>query len=241
MANAARKWLPLALIAGAMATGAWLVRDLPPTVTIDLRGLLPFALEPTGDSAPRWVAVLGLPAIATSIWALLNAGRRPAAMRLTRLFFRDTPEALTDPAVVDRFRGTYDTIVLCVVVLILGVHAGMIAAALGHDTLGPRIITVVMGISLAAAGNVMPRLRPNLVAGVRTRATLTDPALWRATHRVLGFGFVIAGIVTAIVGLAAPAYGLPTAVVTLIAACILATVGGLRARRATASPTNVWS
>ena len=80
----------------------------------------------------------------------------------------------------------------------------------------------------------MPRLRPNLVAGVRTRRTLLDPMLWRATHRVLGFAFVIAGTITAVVGLAAPAYGLATAVVTLVFACTIAMIGGLRARRTAA-------
>jgi uncharacterized membrane protein len=131
---------------------------------------------------------------------------------------------------VERFRSSYDTIGLWVVVLVLGVHAGMIAAALGHQTLAPRIITVILGVSLAAAGNVMPRLRPNLVAGVRTRATLADPQLWRATHRVLGAGFVMAGLITVVVGLVAPAYGLATAVVGLVTACIVASISGTRAR-----------
>lgn len=237
MGNVARKWLPLALIAAAIAVTAFLVRNLPSTVTIDLRGLLPFSLEPKADTAPRWVAVLGLPVIAAVVWGLLNVGRRPVGLRIAHLFFPDAPAALTDPASVERFRATYDVIVLWVVVLVLGVHAGMVAAALGNEALAPRIIIVVMGVSLAAAGNVMPRLRPNLVAGVRTRRTLADPTLWRATHRVLGFAFVIAGTITAIVGLLAPAYGLATAVVTLVSACTIAMIGGMRARRTAAVDT----
>jgi hypothetical protein len=234
MANDARKWLPLALIAAAIAVTAFVVRDLPPTVTIDLRGLLPFPLEPKADTAPRWVAILGLPAIAALVWALFTVGRRHTGLRIARMFFPDAPAALADPATVDRFRATYDVMALWIVVLILGVHAGMVAAALGHEALAPRIIVVVMGISLAAAGNVMPRLRPNLLAGVRTQRTLTDPMLWRATHRVLGLAFVIAGTLTAIVGLVAPAYGLATAVVTLLLACTVAMISGLRSRRTAA-------
>jgi uncharacterized membrane protein len=150
-------------------------------------------------------------------------------MRFTRVFFPGAPESLTDPVVVDRFRATYDTIALWVIVLMLGVHAGMIASVLGYTAHAPRIISVMMGVSLIAAGNVMPRLRPNLVAGVRTRRTLTDPQLWRATHRALGVAFILAGTITVAVGLLAPAYGLATAIVTLVAACIAATVGGMRA------------
>jgi hypothetical protein len=230
MGNDVRKWLPLGLIAATTAATAYLVQDLPPTVTIDLRGLLPFPLEPKGDTAPRWVAILLMPAIAALIWGLFQLGRGRAGLRLTRAIFRDVPDALTDPVTIDRIKATYDTIVLSVVVLILGVHAGMIAAALGHEALAPRLVAIVMGISLAAAGNVMPRLRPNLVAGVRTRQTLTDPQLWRATHRILGVAFVAAGFATVVVGLIAPAYGLITAVVALLAACIVAAIGGSRGR-----------
>ena len=233
MGNVARKWLPLPLIAAVIAATAVVVRDLPVTVPIDLRGLLPFPTEPRPDSAPKWVAVLAMPALATLIWALFQLLGGPAGMRMARFIYRDMPEALAEAATIERFRATYDTIAFWVVVLVLGVHAGMIASALGHEMLAPRMIAVVMGISLAAAGNVMPRLRPNLVAGVRTPATLRDPQLWRATHRVLGAGFVVAGLATAVVGLLAPAYGLMTAVVGLVAACIIGVAAGRRAHSLT--------
>lgn len=233
MANDARKWFPLVLIVVTMAATGMAVRDLPPTVTIDLRGLLPFEVEPRGDTAPRWVAVVMMPVVAAVVWLLLELGRSRAGLRLARHLFSDAPEALGEPATMDRFRSTYDTIVLSVVLLVLGVHAGMVAAMLGYETVAPRIINVVMGISLVAAGNVMPRLRPNLMAGVRTRRTLTDPHLWRATHRLLGLAFVIAGTITVLIGLMAPEFGLVIAIVGLVIACLVAAIGGARARRAT--------
>jgi hypothetical protein len=231
MANDARKWLPLVLVTAAIAITSIAVRDLPPTVTLDLRGLLPFELEPTADTAPRWVAVAMMPLIAALIWVLLEIGRSRVGLNLARRLFSDSPASMSDPATIDRFSRTYDTISLSVVVLILGVHAGMVAAMLGHATLAPRIINVVMGISLVVAGNVMPRVRPNLVAGVRTRGTLTDPEMWRATHRLLGLAFVMAGAITVLVGLVAPEFGLTTAIITLLIACIVAAIGGARARR----------
>jgi hypothetical protein len=231
MANDARKWLPLVLVTAAIAITSIAVRDLPPTVTLDLRGLLPFELEPTADTAPRWVAVAMMPLIAALIWVLLEIGRSRVGLNLARRLFSDSPASMSDPATIDRFSRTFDTISLSVVVLILGVHAGMVAAMLGHATLAPRIINVVMGISLVVAGNVMPRVRPNLVAGVRTRGTLTDPEMWRATHRLLGLAFVMAGAITVLVGLVAPEFGLTTAIITLLIACIVAAIGGARARR----------
>ena len=234
MANAARKWFPLAIVAVTVAATAFAVRDLPTVVAVDLRGLLPFSLEAKADTAPRWVAVTAMPFVATLVWLLFQLGRSRAGLAVTRRLFSGTPVALGDPATIDRFRATYDTIVLWVVVLVLGVHAGMIAAALGREDLTPTIVSVVMGMSLVAVGNVIPRLRPNVIAGVRTRSTLTDPELWRATHRVLGLAFIAAGAITIVVGFVAPSYGLATAVLTLVVACVIAAIGGSRARHAPA-------
>lgn len=228
MANDVRKWAPLVLVAVAVGATSLALRDLPPSVTIDLRGVLPFALEARPDTAPKWVAIFGIPLMAAVVWVLFGLGRTEAGLGMARRLFPDAPNALSDPATVERFRATYDVIALWVVVLILGVHAGVVASALGLDSLAPRIISVTMGLSLMAAGNVMPRLRPNLIAGVRTRATLNDPDRWRATHRFLGLGFVIAGAITIAVGVAAPSYGLMTAVGTLLIASALATMAGMR-------------
>jgi hypothetical protein len=229
MGNVVRKWLPLATIAVAVALTAYVTRALASPVAIDLRGLLPFSLEPAADTAPRWVAIFAIPALATAVWILFAALRSRAVLSLTRRLYGDVGETLGDPGSVDRFHATYDTIVWWVVLLVLGIHAGLIAAALGYLTLAPRIISVVMGVSFVAIGNVFPRLRPNLIAGIRTRRTLADPTLWRSTHRIMGVAFVLAGILTVLVGLAAPSFGLATAVITLIATCVIAAVGGSRA------------
>jgi threonine/homoserine/homoserine lactone efflux protein len=229
MGNVRRRWLPLALIAAVTGLTAYVTRALPSPVTIDLRGLLPFSLEPTADVARRAVMIVAMPALATAVWLLFATLRTRAALGLARRLYRDVPEALGDPATVDRIRPTYDTIVLWVVILILGIHAGMVAAALGRLTLAPRIISVVLGVSFMAIGNVFPRLRPNLIAGVRTRSTLSDPSLWRAIHRVFGVAFVMAGAATVLVGIVAPSFGVTTAVVCLIVTCVIAAVGGARA------------
>ena len=229
MGNVARRWLPLALIAIATAVAAFVTRDLPGVVSIDLRGLLPFSVEPAADTAPRWVAIVGMPALATLVWMLFGVLRSRTALSLSRRLFGDVPEALGHPTTVNRFHPTYETIAGWVVMLMLGIHAGVIAAALGYLTLAPRIISVVIGLSFVAIGNVFPRLRPNLIAGLRTRRILGDPSLWRATHRAMGVAVVIAGLITVIVGIVAPSFGLLTAVITLIAACVVAAVGGARA------------
>jgi len=233
MGNDARRQFPLApaLIAGTVAVTALVLRTQSSLLTIDMRGLLPFAVEPTADAAPKWVIVAGMPLMAALIWFLFQLGRGRAALRVVRVLYGDVPDSLADPATLDRFRSSYDSIALWIVVMFLAIHAGVVAGALEATSMAPRIMVIGIGLSLAGVGNVMPRLRPNLVAGVRTRATLTDPALWRATHRILGAGFVIAGLLTAAVGLVAPQFGIVTATATLLTALLVSVIGGQRANR----------
>jgi len=49
-----------------------------------------------------------------------------------------------------------------------------------------RIIGLTLALSMVVVGNVMPRLRPNWVAGMRATRALTDPDVWRTTHRAFG-------------------------------------------------------
>jgi hypothetical protein len=199
-------------------------------VSLPLDGLLPFAVPDQDELTPRWFATLFVPVVAAVVWGGFQLGRSHGGLRLARLLFRRAPEPLTQPETIERFRGTYDTIVLWVVVLVLAVHAGFLAAALGSPRLTPRIIALGLGACMIGMGNVMPRLRPNLVAGVRTRRTLTDPQLWRSTHRFLGFAFVASGVVTVAVGLAAPAFGFVTGLALLLASTLAAGFVELRGR-----------
>ena len=137
---------------------------------------------------------------------------------------------MTSPAQFARFGKTYDTIVLAVVLLILGVHGAIIASTTGFPDLAVRIVPAVLGASLILMGNVMPRLRPNWVAGVRTKRTLEDPQLWRTTHRAFGTAFVVSGILTMIVAVIAPRYGLVTGIAALLASCIVGLVASNRPR-----------
>jgi uncharacterized membrane protein len=114
--------------------------------------------------------------------------------------------------------------------LLLGVHVAIIAGALGEVAIAIRAIPVMLGVSMVVMGNVMPRLRPNWVAGVRTTRTLTDPLLWRSTHRALGGTFVVSGLLTAVVALVVPRYGLVTGLATLMASCLVGLVASMRTR-----------
>ncbi len=66
------------------------------------------------------------------------------------------------------------------------IFALQLAAALGHDVSGTRIVTCAVLLLLAICGNYFSNLRPNYFFGIRTPWTLEDEDTWRATHRLGG-------------------------------------------------------
>ena len=230
MASVDRKWVPLVLIGLAVVASLLAYRWMPPIVELRLNRLLPFDTGDASDPVPRWLALSLVPALALVVWAGFRAAPTVRGQRVGRLFARHAPDEVTSPAQFARFGKTYDTIVLAVVMLILGVHGAIIASTTGFPDLAVRIVPAVLGASLNLMGNVMPRLRPNWIAGVRTKRTLEDPQLWRTTHRAFGTAFVISGILTIIVAAIAPRYGLVTGIATLLASCIVGMVASNRPR-----------
>lgn len=228
MPNVDRRWLPLVLIGLAAVASLLTYRWLPAMLNLRLEGMLPFETSETASPVPRWLALSLMPALALVLWGAFRAAPTAAGQRVGRRLFWRAPEAVTSPEQFERFGKTYDAIVLAVVMLILGVHAAIITAALGHPGIAVRIAPAVLGATLILMGNVMPRLRPNWVAGVRTQRTFENPQLWRTTHRAFGAAFVVSGFLTIIVGTFAPRYGLLTAIASLLMSCVVGFVASMR-------------
>jgi hypothetical protein len=221
MANVARKLLPRVLIAAATAASVANYDALPALVDLHLEGILPFALSEPAGPATRGAVLFLMPALTLIVWTAFRLAPTAAGQRVGRALLRNAPDAVTSPEQFERFGNTYDTIVLGVVLLLLGGHAAILLAALQYPAIAIRMIPMVLGASLIVMGNVMPRLRPNWVAGLRTRRTFESPELWRASHRAFGAAFVISGILTMIVGAVAPSYGLVAGMVAVLASCIV--------------------
>lgn len=90
--------------------------------------------------------------------------------------------------------GAYWVVTNAVLVLLAALHVALIGFNLGW----PMNINVVMGIGLGVLfivlGNLLTRVRPNWIFGVRTPWTLSSDLSWRETHRLAGYGFVAAGL-----------------------------------------------
>ena len=78
----------------------------------------------------------------------------------------------------------YDAIMLRVTVFVMGVHATVLLAPAGDVAVAGgqvRSCPVMLGLTIISIGNLLPRTRPNLAIGIRTRRTLSDRALWIRT------------------------------------------------------------
>jgi uncharacterized membrane protein len=101
---------------------------------------------------------------------------------------------------------TYNAIIAAILILLLGMH-GFVLLALTTDLhvrvvqIGARGVPILFGLTLIVIGNLLPRLRPNLVIGIRTSRTLADRSAWARTNRTAGYAAVLAGSSFVLAGL----------------------------------------
>jgi uncharacterized membrane protein len=102
----------------------------------------------------------------------------------------------------------HDAIMLRIVFFVLGVHAMMLARLFdlfqGHAW-ASRVVPLMLGFTIVAVGNLLPKTRPNLAIGVRTERTLSDRALWARIHRSMGYLLVTLGALLILSAIAIPA------------------------------------
>lgn len=102
----------------------------------------------------------------------------------------------------------YDAIMLRFIIFIVGVHAVVLlalAGVLAGRGWAAHVVPLMLGLTMIGIGNLLPRTRPNLAIGIRTRRSLSDRALWARIHRWAGYLLVTSGMVIVLASLAAPA------------------------------------
>ncbi|MCD6453745.1 MAG: SdpI family protein, partial [Candidatus Aminicenantes bacterium] len=57
-----------------------------------------------------------------------------------------------------------------------------------------KLINILIGVLFVFLGNYLPGIKPNYFVGIRTPWTLENETVWRKTHRVGGWSFVLIGI-----------------------------------------------
>jgi uncharacterized membrane protein len=84
------------------------------------------------------------------------------------------------------------------------------------------IVMVGLGLLWMLIGNYMGKLRKNFFAGIRTPWTLANDEVWERTHRMAGWLFMLAGLVTVVAALVGAS--LIVTIYVLLAAAIVPAV-----------------
>jgi uncharacterized membrane protein len=210
-----RKWLPAIPILVGLGVSASVYGDLPADVRPDWSSLIPFT---AGDETmPRLPFAILIPVIAISVWGALAAGARVAGRR-GGAFLSDK----TGASAIARFEPTFATVVTAVVGLMILLHIALVAGVAGWPEWTKHAVGVVLGLGTAAVGNVIPRVRPNWIVGIRTRATLRDPELWARTHRYFGGLLMLVGVAVAVMSLLTTTLAFVATILGLLVAAVLA-------------------
>ena len=198
---------------------------VPAQIANDVSWLLPFAAPAPAPVASRVFLVFMIPVmlvllLAAFRWAMSDRGRAATA--------RVLPSWLATPGdrgpAYERFSASLDLIILSVIALVASVHLGFLATALSWHGPISSLVGVVFGVSMVTMGNVMPRLRPNPIAGLRSDAMLRNPTAWRNAHASFGRMWVVGGVLVVATALFAPRYSLVAFVTALILSLLVAPI-----------------
>lgn len=175
-----RKWLPLVLIFASLAFSAAVFDRLPERMAIHwgLSG------EPDGYGS-RWFGALLLPVVSLGMWGLLLA----------------VPKLDPRSANIEKFRESYDVLIIAVIAVMCALHVGVVGSALGWPLAVAQLAPMSIGALFVVLGNLLPRFRSNFFIGIRTPWTLSSESVWAKTHRVGGYLMVLIGLLLFVSGL----------------------------------------
>jgi len=180
-----RKWIPALVIIIAFGASAAVYQDLPQRMPTHWN----MSGEVDGWSSLPWAAFM-MPVMLLALLAIFHL--------LPRIDPRRASYA--------KFKGTYDVLVVTMMVALLGVHLMMLATALGRNVSVARVVPAGVAILFIIIGNLLPRTRPKWFIGIRTPWTLSSDRVWERTHRFGGRLFVAAGAVIMLTALFAPTW-----------------------------------
>jgi uncharacterized membrane protein len=190
-----RRWLPAALIAGAVLFSLAVYSRLPEEVPVHWA----MSGEPN-RFASRLEGAFLIPAMMIAVFAIMQwyPSRDPRSANIAK------------------FRGAYDTVVTATIALLSGLHVLALGNALGWRIDIPKIGMVALGLMFILLGNLMPLARSNFIFGIRTPWTLSSDTVWTRSHRVGGYAMVVAGVITIVAGLVAQPVGYAIALASLL-------------------------
>jgi uncharacterized membrane protein len=121
----------------------------------------------------------------------------------------------------------FAAIVLRIIVFVVALHTLLLIALAGvlpRTVNGGRIVLLLLGLAIILIGDLLPRVRPNHVIGIRTARTMSDPYVWARTHRAAGYAMVGLGLILSVVAAIAPGPMMPAIVLPAAAVGTVAVV-----------------
>jgi uncharacterized membrane protein len=88
----------------------------------------------------------------------------------------------------------YEIVVISMIFFMSALYFITTAVALGYNLPVDTFVKLGVALLFIIMGNVLGQVRHNYFFGIRTPWTLANEVVWRKTHRVGAYGFVIAGI-----------------------------------------------
>ena len=178
-----RKWIPIVIVLAAVAASVFMYPQLPERIPTHWNS----SGEINGYSSRFWGAWM-MPLILAGTWLLMRA--------LPHIDPRRDNYA--------KFAGAYETIIIAVMLLVLGVHIVLLESAIGRVISLERVIPAGVGLLFIVIGSVLPRVHPNWFVGIRTPWTLSSNLSWERTHGVGGYLFMAVGAITVLTAVIAP-------------------------------------
>ena len=123
-----------------------------------------------------------------------------------------------------RSASAYRWVWLGIVTFLSGLHALMLATALGHHVVLHQWVISGFGLLLMVMGNFLGKVRSNFVFGVRTPWTLSSDLAWNRTHRLAGWSFVACGLIVAICAWLMPDRAFVVVVAAIVVASLVPTI-----------------
>jgi uncharacterized membrane protein len=165
------------------------------------------ALYPYLPRAVAYLDIAGLDIGRGMIAFLLPTMALLTTLLMGSLWRRD-PLRVHDP----QLQTTYEAVVFRCVLFVLSVQFVVVAGLLERAGVLPqavrpvvsRVMPVLLGLALIAIGNILPRMRRNVVIGIRTRRTLADAGEWDRTNRMAGYVAVALGASFCLAGVLVP-------------------------------------
>lgn len=105
-----------------------------------------------------------------------------------------------------------------VITVMFLIHIFALGTALGMNVPIRQLVPAALGLLFIVIGNVLPRVRPNWMMGIRTPWTLSSDRVWERTHRV---GYLMTGLGVLLVLAAALAPAAATLILIVVGVVIV--------------------